>query len=87
MYASTFFLTCGIPYLIPTPTLGSALTTFFTVVWSEKANMIEAGKREREKENVSNVRASISLFRTSDNIIRRRVTSSICREGGKGERE
>ena len=33
---------CGMPYLMPTPTLGRALTTFLTVFWSENANMIEA---------------------------------------------
>jgi hypothetical protein len=30
------------PYLIPTPTRGRALITFFTVVWSANANMMEA---------------------------------------------
>jgi len=32
---------CGIPYLIPTPTLGNALITFLTVLWSGKANIID----------------------------------------------
>ena len=40
------YLVCGIPYLMPTPTRGSALITFFTVAWSGNANRIEAvGKK------------------------------------------
>ena len=35
----------GMPYLMPTPTRGSAFTTRFTADWSENANMIDAGKR------------------------------------------
>ena len=35
---------CGMPYLMPTPTRGSAFTTRFTAAWSENANMIDAGK-------------------------------------------
>ena len=35
-------LVCGRPYLTPTPTLGSAFTTFFTVAWSGKANITAA---------------------------------------------
>ena len=35
-------LVCGMPYLMPTPTRGSAFTTFFTAAWSEKANMMDA---------------------------------------------
>jgi len=36
------YLVWGIPYLMPTPTRGSALIIFFTVAWSENANRIEA---------------------------------------------
>ena len=36
------YLVCGRPYLTPTPTLGRALTTFFKVAWSGKANMMAA---------------------------------------------
>lgn len=36
------YLVWGIPYLMPTPTRGSALITFFTVAWSGNANRIEA---------------------------------------------
>lgn len=36
------YLVCGIPYLIPTPTLGSAFITFFTVACSGKAKRIDA---------------------------------------------
>lgn len=36
------YLVWGIPYLMPTPTRGSALIIFFTVAWSENANKIEA---------------------------------------------
>lgn len=43
-------LVWGIPYLIPTPTRGNALMTFFTVNWSWKANRIEA---ETHKKSVS----------------------------------
>lgn len=32
------------PYFIPTPTLGSAFITFFTVAWSGNANSIDAAK-------------------------------------------
>lgn len=30
------------PYLMPTPTLGNALITRFTVVWSGNENMMDA---------------------------------------------
>jgi len=36
------YLVWGIPYLMPTPTRGSALIIFFTVAWSENENRIEA---------------------------------------------
>ena len=35
---------CGMPYLMPTPTRGSAFTTFFTVDWSENANIMDAAR-------------------------------------------
>lgn len=35
-------LDCGMPYLMPTPTLGRALMTFFTVAWSGNAKNMEA---------------------------------------------
>lgn len=42
LQATIAYLVCGIPYLMPTPTRGSALIIFFTVAWSENANRIEA---------------------------------------------
>lgn len=38
------FLVCGMPYLMPTPTLGRALITFFTVFCSGNANIMDAVK-------------------------------------------
>lgn len=43
------YLVCGIPYLMPTPTRGSALITFFTVAWSGNANRIEAAGKKALK--------------------------------------
>jgi hypothetical protein len=34
------------PYLMPTPTRGRALITFFTVAWSGNANMMDAGTQD-----------------------------------------
>ena len=44
---------CGMPYLMPTPTRGSAFTTFFTVDWSENANIMDAAK-EKAVEGIVN---------------------------------
>lgn len=43
------YLVWGIPYLMPTPTRGSALITFFTVAWSGNANRIEAAGKKALK--------------------------------------
>ena len=43
------YLVCGIPYLMPTPTRGSALITFFTVAWSGNANRIEAVDKKKRQ--------------------------------------
>lgn len=51
MNQELFYLVCGIPYLIPTPTLGSAFITFFTVAWSGKANITEAEKNMKSLVN------------------------------------
>lgn len=40
--AWNFYLDCVKPYLTPTPTRGSALTTRLTVAWSGKANITAA---------------------------------------------
>lgn len=46
LWAVIAYLVWGIPYLMPTPTRGSALIIFFTVAWSENVNRIEAvGKK------------------------------------------
>lgn len=38
-------LVCGKPYLIPTPTLGNALMTLFTVFWSGNENITDAREK------------------------------------------
>lgn len=35
------------PYFTPTPTLGSALITFFTVAWSGNANIMAAERQHK----------------------------------------
>ena len=42
------YLVCGSPYFTPTPTLGRALTTFFTAAVSGNANITAAAKHTRE---------------------------------------
>ena len=52
---SDALLVCGIPYLMPTPTRGKALITFFTVAWSAKANIIDAAKAENYEDENDNI--------------------------------